>query len=119
VDLVGYGWAQFYKALPTPHVRITQLRPTSAALFEGETFRATCAWWNAYLDKRPALHRRGSVTPFADHDVQRLNAAVNPENGALFEEMGAEHAPTAPHLGAAALTLSYAFARTLYCGNPW
>lgn len=117
MDVAGYAYAKLYRALPTPRIRLGGLRPASDALWAGETLKVTAAWWNAYLDKRPALWRKGALRHLQADDVEKVNAAINPANRALFEVMGAEYSPYAKRLGAAALTLSYGLARTLYAGR--
>ncbi len=117
MDLVGYAYGHLYRTLPTPRIRLGGLRPASDALWAGETLKVAAAWWNAFLDKWPALWRRGALRHLTAEDVEKVNTAINPANCVLFEVMGAEYSPYATRLGAAALTLSYGLARTLYAGS--
>jgi hypothetical protein len=88
------------------------IRPDVAALYDGSLLTGTAAWWNSFLQKRPAMVRSGAFSPYDQDRTERLVKSVNEGNRALLTAMGAAYTPVNEHLGAAAIALSYGLART-------
>ena len=106
----------YYRAKPTPHIRLAHVSPTIVAVYDGSAFAATTSWWNTFLSRYSAFEKVGIWKRYEPPNAQELAGGANPENQKLLASLGAFHAPGNERLGAAVIGLAYALARTLLHG---